>query len=43
LGRRPHGVNRDYTSRRIREGTIEKLRTGNEHNGKSIEEHEMII
>jgi len=30
-------------SRRICEGTTEKLGIGNEHNGRSIEEYEMII
>jgi len=43
LERRPHGANRDSTSRRIHEGTTEKLRTGNECNGRSIEEHEITI
>jgi len=43
LERRPHGANRDSTSRRIHEGTTEKLGISNECNGRSLEEHEMTI
>ena len=38
MERRPHGANRDSMSRRIYEGTTEKLGTGNKHNRRSIEE-----
>jgi len=43
LERRPHGANRDSTSRRIHEGTTEKLRTGNKCNERSTEEHKTTI
>jgi len=35
MKRRPHGANRDSTSRRIHEGTTEKLGTSNKRNGRS--------
>jgi len=43
LERRPHGANRDSTSRRICEGTTEKLGIGNRLNGRNTKEHEMAI
>jgi len=43
LKRRPHGANGDSMSRRIHEGTTEKLGTGNGCNRRSIEEHETTI
>jgi len=42
MERRPHGVNRDFTSRRICEGTTEKLGTSNKHNRRSSEEYEAV-
>jgi len=43
MERRPHGANRDSTSRRIREGTTEKLGTSNKYNGRSLEEYEEAV
>jgi len=43
LERRPHGANRDFTSRRIHEGTTEKLETSNEGNKRSLEEYEEAV
>jgi len=43
MERKPHGANGDSTSRRIHEGTIEKLETSNEHNGRSSEEYEEAV
>jgi len=43
MERRPHGTNGDSTSRRIHEGTTEKLRTSNECNGRSSEEYEEAV
>jgi len=43
LKRRPHGANEDSMSRRIHEGTTEKLGTSNKCNGRSSEKHKMII
>ena len=43
MERRPHGANKDFMSRSIREGTTEKLGTSNEHNGRSLEEYEEAV
>jgi len=43
MERRPHGTNRDSMSRRIREGTTEKLGTSNEYNGRSSKEYEEAV
>ena len=43
MERRPHGANRDSMSRRLHEGTTEKLGTSNERNGRSSEEYEEAV
>jgi len=43
MERRPHGANGDSTSRRIYEGTTEKLGTSNEGNERSSEEDEEAV
>jgi len=43
MERRPHGANRDFTSRRICEGTTEKLGISNECNERSSEEYEEAV
>jgi len=43
MERRPHGTNRDSMSRKIHEGTTEKLGTSNKHNGRSLKEYEEVV
>ena len=43
MEKRPHGANGDSTSRRIHEGTTEKLETSNEHNRRSSEEDKEAV
>jgi len=43
MKRRPHGANRDSMSRRICEGTTEKLGTSNKCNRRSSEEYEEVV
>ena len=43
MERRSHGANGDSMSRRICEGTIEKLGTSNKCNRRSLEEYEEVV
>jgi len=43
MKRRPHGANGDSTSRRLHEGTTEKLGTSNKCNGRSSEEYKEAV